>query len=61
LGYNPLAPGVNALLSALSPLPVPSKPEPNLGALLDIDDDPLSRALGLRSLLALLAPTPAKR
>jgi hypothetical protein len=58
LGHNPLAPGVDALLSAFSPLPVPSKSGPNLGALLTIDDDPLSRALGLASLLA---PSPTKR
>jgi hypothetical protein len=57
-GHNPLAPGANALLSAFSPLPVPPKPGPNLGALLNIDDDPLSRALGLGSLLP---PTPIKR
>jgi hypothetical protein len=56
--HNPLASGANALLSAFSPLSVPPKPEPNLGALLNIDDDPLSRALGLGSLLA---PTPVKR
>jgi hypothetical protein len=58
LDHNPLAPGANALLSAFSPLPVPSKPEVNLGALLNIGGDPLSRALGLGSLLA---PTPGKR
>jgi beta-lactamase superfamily II metal-dependent hydrolase len=58
LGHNPLAPGANALLSAFSPQPAPLKPEPNLGALLNIDDDLLSRALGLGSLLA---PTLAKR
>jgi len=30
-----LVPGVSALLSAFSPPPVPSKREPNLGALLN--------------------------
>jgi hypothetical protein len=57
-GHNPLAPGANVLLSAFSTPPVPPKPEPSLGALLSIDNDPLARALGLGSLLA---PTPVKR
>jgi len=37
---------------------VPSRTESNLGALLNIDGDPLSRAFGLGSLLA---PMPVKR
>ena len=54
LDHNPLA----ALLSAFSPLPAPSEPELNLRGLLNIEEDPLSRALGLGSLLA---PTPGRR
>jgi len=58
LGHNALTPGVSGLLSAFSPLPAPPKPGSSLVDLLSINEDPLSRALGLGSLLA---PTPRKR
>ena len=57
-GHSPLAPGANALLSAFPSPPMLSNREPNFGALFNTDDDPLSRALGLGSLLA---PAPVKR
>jgi beta-lactamase superfamily II metal-dependent hydrolase len=55
-GQNELTPGVGGLLSALSPPPVPS--DSTLAGLLNINDDPLSRAFGLASPFA---PTPRKR
>lgn len=47
LGHSLSPPGVSALLSALSSPPMPSKSELNLGTLLNVGDDPLSRAIGL--------------
>jgi Phage integrase family len=53
-GQNVLAPGAGGLLSAFSPPVVPSRPGASLADLLDVNDNPLLRALGVGSPFALI-------